>query len=93
MTRSVRPKSSLRRHEADGDGLFVDRECSCPVAFPPGQARRKTKNMGKDKVLPPRAPTDPDVRTLAHPVLPMMDSPYSETLQARTAMLGRYGDT
>jgi len=28
-------------------------------------------------VLPPRAPTDPDVRTLAHPVPLMVDSPSS----------------
>ena len=43
--------------------------------------------------LPARAPTDPDVRTLAHPVPLMMDSPCSQTLRARTAILGRYGDT
>ena len=42
---------------------------------------------------PPRAPSDPDVRTLAHPVPLMLDSPYSQTLHARTAILGRYGDT
>ena len=43
--------------------------------------------------MPPGAPTDPDVRTLAHPVPLMMDSPCSRTLHARTAILGRYGDT
>jgi hypothetical protein len=40
----------------------------------------------------PRAPTDPCVRTLAHTVPLMMDSPRSK-LQARTAILGRDGDT
>ena len=40
----------------------------------------------------PRAPTDPCVRTLAHTVPLMMDSPCSK-LQARTAILGRDGDT
>ena len=44
-------------------------------------------------VLPPTAPTDPYVRTLAHTVLLMRDSPCSELLQARIAILGRYGDT
>jgi hypothetical protein len=33
------------------------------------------------------------VRTLAHTVPLMLDSPYSQTLYARTAILGRYGDT
>jgi len=28
--------------------------------------------------FPPRPPTDPDVRTLAHPVPLMMDSPFSD---------------
>ena len=40
----------------------------------------------------PRAPSDPCVRTLAHTVPLMMDSPCSK-LQARTAILGRDGDT
>ena len=43
--------------------------------------------------MPARAPSDPDVRTLAHPVPLMVDSPYKRTLYARTAILGRYGDT
>ncbi len=42
--------------------------------------------------MPPRAPTDPCVHTLAHTVPLMMDSPCSK-LHARTAILGRYGDT
>jgi hypothetical protein len=42
---------------------------------------------------PPRPPADPYVRTLAHTVPLMLDSPYSQTLYARTAILGRYGDT
>ena len=40
----------------------------------------------------PRAPTDPCVHTLAHTVPLMMDSPRSK-LQARSAILGRDGDT
>ncbi len=43
--------------------------------------------------MPARAPTDPDVRTLAHPVPLMMDSPCNQTLHARNAILGREGDT
>ena len=43
--------------------------------------------------MPPGAPTDPDVHTLAHPVPLMVDSPYKRTLYARTAILGRDGDT
>ena len=43
--------------------------------------------------MPPGAPTDPDRPTLGHPVPPMMDSPYSRTLYARAAILGRDGDT
>jgi hypothetical protein len=42
---------------------------------------------------PPRAPADPGVRALAHPVPLMLDSPSSQRLYARTAILGRYGDT
>jgi len=48
---------------------------------------------GWPRVLPPGVPTDPDVRTLAHPVPLMLDSPYKQTLYARIAILGRYGDT
>ncbi len=43
--------------------------------------------------MPPGAPTDPDVRTLAHPVPLMLDSPCNETLQTRNVILGRDGDT
>ena len=43
--------------------------------------------------MPARAPTDPDVRTLAHPVPLMLDSPCNETRQARNAILGRDGYT
>ncbi len=42
---------------------------------------------------PPTAPTDPYVRTLAHTVLLILDSPRSKMLCARAAILGRYGDT
>ena len=42
---------------------------------------------------PPRPPADPYVRTLAHTVPLMADSPYNHRLYARTAILGRYGDT
>ncbi len=43
--------------------------------------------------MPPGAPTDPDVPALGHPVPLMLDSPYNQTLYARIAILGRYGDT
>ena len=49
--------------------------------------------VGWPRVLPPGAPTDPDVRTLAHPVPLMLDSPCSQTPHARIAILGRDGDT
>ena len=38
---------------------------------------RKCTRAGWPRVLPPGAPTDPDVRTLAHPVPLMVDSPCS----------------
>ena len=65
-----------------------------------GSRRRKEDNRdlaslhraGWPRVLPPGAPTDPDVRTLAHPVPLMMVSPYNQSLYARSAILGRDGD-
>ena len=40
-------------------------------AWPP-----QLQRAGWPRVLPPGAPTDPDVRTLAHPVPPMLGSPF-----------------
>ena len=57
----------------------------------------KMQLPASDRVAPgrcrPRAPTDPYVRTLAHTVPLMLGSPCDVWSHARTAILGRYGDT
>ncbi len=58
-----------------------------------GRSGPCTRMAGWPRVLPPGAPTDPDVRTLAHPVPLMLGSPCSQALHARIAILGRDGDT
>lgn len=51
----------------------------------------KSKNQmaGWPWVFPPKAPTDPDVRTLAHPVHVVLVSPCSRSRHARNAILCR----
>ena len=84
------PSSNRRRNRWLLASIF---DWPLPIAFRVNPRAACRRRAGWPWVLPPRAPTDPYVPTLEHTVPLMLDSPYNQTLHARIAILGRYGDT